>query len=238
MTSRDWIKRPRVSAYQEALEAALRRSFFRHFSPAILNDLESDALRVEVPAGSELYHENDEPRSSLVVTGLVRVHVLRSDGCDVTVRYARTGDVIGIAAIYGGPAPVNLRMITDATLLMFNAEKLVRIAKTSPVVGWILAEEVTRRYYDTLELLGGDSPGSVRQNVARVLLETATQQRGKTVVSPLTRQDLAHAVGSVPPVVSRVLRDLRTKGLIGTGSRGILLIDPEGLQIESLSAEP
>lgn len=237
MTSRDWIKRTRVSTYQDAVDTALRRSFFHHFSPALLSELEADALRVDVPAGSDLYHENDEPRSSLVVTGLVKIHILRGDGCDVTVRYARTGDVIGIAAIYGGPAPVNLRMITDTTLLMFNAEKLARTAKLSPAVGWALAEEVTRRYYDTLELLGGQSPGSVRQNVARVLLETATRQRGKTIVSPVTPKDLADAVGAVPPVVSRVLRDLRTKGLIGTGNRGILLLDPEGLHIESLSGE-
>ncbi len=223
--------------FHDAVEIAIHRSFFRQFPPRLLSELESDALRVDVPAGSEVYLENDEPRSSLVVVGLVRVYINRPDGRDVSVRYARPGDVIGIAAIYGGPAPVNVRMISDATLLMFNAEKLARIAKSTPSVGWILAEEVTRRLYDTLDLLSGNAPGSARQRVARLLLETATQQRGQTVISPVSRQELADAIGAVPPVVTRVLRDLRIKGLIGTARHGILLLDPEGLYLEAQASE-
>lgn len=226
-----------ISSFHDAVEVALRRSFFRQFPARLLNELEADALRVDIPAGSELYHERDEPRSSLVVTGLVRVSIMDPNGRDVSVRYARTGDVIGIAAIYGGPAPVNVRMLTDSTLLMFNSDKLARFAKTTPAVGWILAEEITRRYYDTLELLSGSAPGSARQRVARILLETATQQQGRTVVSRVSRDDLADAVGAVPPVVTRVLRDLRIKGLIATGRHGVLLLDPDGLYLEALASE-
>ncbi len=222
--------------FHDEIELAIRRSFLRQFPARLLAELQQDAIRVDIPAGSELYHEHDEPRSSLVVTGLVRVYIIDPHGHDISVRYARPGDLIGIAAIYGGPAPVNVRMLTDATLLMLNTSRLARMAMTMPSVGWALAEEITRRFYDTLELLGGASPGSTRQRVARYLLETATEQRGQTVMSPVTRQDLASATGEVPPVVARVLRDLRTKGLIGTGSGGILLLDPEGLYLEALSA--
>ncbi len=229
--------RPRNSPYQEALDVAIRRSFFRQFPQRLLQELEADALRVDVPAGSELYHENDEPRGSLIVTGLVRVYMLKPNGDDVTVRFARPGDVIGIAAIYGGPAPVSVRMMTDSSLLMFNADRITRMAKTTPSVGWALAEEITRRYYDALELLGGIPAGSVRQQVARILLETATEQRGQTVVSTVSRRELADAIGAVQPVISRALRDLRVKGLIGTGSRGVLLLDPEGLHLEAVSEE-
>ncbi len=227
--------RPRLNSYQESLEAAIRRSFFRQFPQRLMQELEVDALRVDIPAGSELYHENDEPRASLIVTGLVRVYMLKPSGEDVTVRFARPGDVIGIAAIYGGPAPVSVRMMTDSTLLMFNVARLTHMAKTTPSVGWVLAEEITRRFYDSLELLGGMPAGSIRQQVARILLETATEQRGQTVVSKVSRRELSNAIGAVPPVISRALRDLRVKGLIGTSSHGVLLLDPEGLHLEALS---
>ncbi len=237
MTSRQKAIRTKTHSYDEAKELAIRRSFFRQFPTRLLHELESDALRVDIPAGSELHHENDEPRSSLVVSGLVRVYINDPSGHDVSVRYARPGDVFGISAIYGGPAPVSVRMITNCTLLMFNTYKLARMAMTTPAVGWALAEEITRRYYDTLELLGGESPGSARQRVARHLLETAIHQQGETVVSPVTHDELADAAGTVPPVVSRVLRDLRVKGLIGTGVGGILVLDPEGLHLESIATE-
>lgn len=227
--------RPQGDAgFREAADQAIRHSFLRQFPQRLMAELESDALRIDIPAGSELFHEQDEPRSSLVVWGLVRVFMFDPHGRDVSVRYARPGDVIGIAAIFGGPAPLHVRMITDATLLMFNARTMERLAKTSPGVAWVLAQEVTRRYYDALEIISGDAPGSVRRRVARYLLETASLQRGQTVVSPVTRQELAHATGAAPPTVTRVLRDLRTKGLIGSGSGGILLLDPEGLYVEAL----
>ncbi len=236
MTPRTNKASSRDEDFHDAVELAIRRSFLRQFPARLLAELQEDAIRIDIPAGSELYHEHDEPRSSLVVSGLVRVYIIDPAGHDISVRYARPGDMIGIAAIYGGPAPVNVRMITDATLLMLNSSRLSRMAMTMPSVGWALAEEITRRFYDTLELLGGESPGSTRQRVARYLLENATEQRGQTVMSPVTRQELAAATGAVPPVVTRVLRDLRTKGLIGTGSEGILLLDPEGLYLEALSA--
>jgi len=225
------------SGFSETVERAIRRSFLRQFPSRLLSELEADALRVEIPAGSELYHEHDEPRCSLVVTGLVRIFTRNPLGHDVSVRFARPGDVIGIAAIFGGPAPVHVRVISDATLLMFNARTMERLAKTTPGVAWVLAQEVTRRYYDTIDQISGETPGSIRRKVARYLLETASLQRGQTVVAPVSRQELAQATRSSPPSVTRVLRDLRTKGLIGTGSEGILLLDPEGLYLEALEVK-
>ncbi len=76
------------------------------------------------------------------------------DGPQITVRYARAGDLVGIATIVGGPAPVNVQILTDAALLMLNVRTLQLSGE--PLVGWLLAQETTRPLYAVLEVLAGD----------------------------------------------------------------------------------
>ncbi|MEJ2597026.1 MAG: helix-turn-helix domain-containing protein [Anaerolineales bacterium] len=111
--------------------------------------------------------------------------------------------------------------------------------QTEPGVGWLFAQEVTRRLYDTLEALAGNAFGSLQQRVARHLLDlAAARQQGQGLLVQLTQQELADAVGSVRPVVARILRDLRIEGVISTSSDGILILKPEELQAKTWSREP
>jgi CRP-like cAMP-binding protein len=91
-----------------------------------------------------------------VIAGLIRVYMTSPDGRQITVRYAHTGDLLGIAAIAGGPAPINVQILTDTALLMLNARTLQACGQTEPMVGWLLAQEATRRLYDVLEVLAGN----------------------------------------------------------------------------------
>jgi CRP/FNR family transcriptional regulator len=72
--------------------------------------------------------------------------------------------------------------------------------------------------------------GSVRQRVARHLLDIAAEhQRSSMLLAPVSQQELADAVGTVREVVARVLRELRDEGLITTSRQGVALLDPAGL---------
>ena len=65
----------------------------------------SEAIRINVPAGALTYRDEECPRLIVVVKGLLRVFLTSADGRQVTVRYARSGDVAGLALVVGGPAP-------------------------------------------------------------------------------------------------------------------------------------
>jgi CRP/FNR family transcriptional regulator len=208
------------------------------FPTALRDTLIQEALRVDLPAGTTLYYEEDEPRCGLVITGLIRVYMTSPDGRQITVRYARTGDMLGIAALVGGPAPVSVQILTDVTLLMLNVRTLQMSGQTDPQVGWLMAQEVTRRLYETLEALAGNAFGSLRQRLARHLLDlAASRQQGQGLVVKATQQELADAVGSVRPVVARIIRDLRAEGLITTSSDGIVILKPTELHAGTWSHE-
>ncbi len=221
-----------------AIEGALAKSVLAAFPPALRATLTHDAVPADLPAGTTLYYEADAPRCGLVIAGLLRVYMTSPDGRQITVRYARAGDLLGIAAVVGGPAPVNVQMLTDAALLMLNARTLQASGQTEPLVGWLLAQEVTRRLYDALEMLAGTTFGSLRQRVARHLLDlAASRQQGRGLVVKVTQQEVADAVGSVRPVVARIIRDLRAEGIITTSSDGIVILKPDELHANTWSRE-
>lgn len=220
------------------IEEAVARSMLAAFPVPLRDTLIQEALRVDLPAGTTLYYEEDEPRCGLVITGLIRVYMASPDGRQITVRYARAGEMLGVAALVGGPAPVSVQILTDVTLLMLNVRTLQVSGQTDPQVGWLMAQEVTRRLYDTLEALAGNAFGSLRQRLARHLLDlAASRQQGQSLLVKATQQELADAVGSVRPVVARIIRDLRAEGLITTSSDGIVILKPGELHAETWSRE-
>jgi CRP/FNR family transcriptional regulator, cyclic AMP receptor protein len=222
----------------KAIAEAVARSILAAFPPGLLENLTQEAIPVDLPAGTTLYYEEDEPRCALVIAGLIRDYMTAPDGRQITVRYARPGDLLGIPTIVGGPAPVSVQILTDATLLLLNVRALQKSGRTEPGVGWLLAQEVTRRLYETLEALAGNVFGSLRQRVARHLLDlAASRQQGRSLVVRVTQQELADAVGSVRPVVARIIRDLRVEGIITTSSDGIEVLKPAELYANTWSRD-
>ena len=89
------------------VEDALAHSFLARLPPEVRDGLRAEGERADYPAGTTVYRAGSAPQAALVVRGLLRVFLTSAEGRQVTVRYARPGDVLGIAVLVGGPpAPV------------------------------------------------------------------------------------------------------------------------------------
>lgn len=221
----------RGSDSDERIQRAVKNSFLGALPPEITQRLVADAVLLDVPAGGIVYRDEDAPRSGVVVAGLVRVYITSIEGRQLTVRYARPGATLGAPTAIGGPVAVAAQAVTDSALLMFSATTLRALAIEDARVAWPLAEEVTRLLYGVLDAYADTAFGSVRQRIARHLLDLATaRQRDALLVAEVNQQTLADAVGTAREVVSRTLHDLREAGLIGTGRKGIVLLDPDRIE--------
>src|SRR5258706_6073521 len=124
-----------VDRQARALEASLARSFLARLPRTALYELVKDATTEEVPAGALTYRPGAaDPRASLVVSGLFRVYYASSDGRQVTIRYARPGDVLGIVAAAGGPAPVRRQGPTGSTRPVMDMDTLPLLSHSDPEV--------------------------------------------------------------------------------------------------------
>jgi CRP/FNR family cyclic AMP-dependent transcriptional regulator len=217
------------------VDDALARSFLADLPPELAGRLRAEGERADYPAGTTVYRAGSGPRAGLVVGGLLRVYLMSVEGRQVTVRYARPGDVLGVAVLVGGPASTSVQAVEASSLFRISVRTLTAAARNDPRVSWAIAEELNRRLYETLEQTAVNAFGSVRQRVAVHLLDLASAQqhpRGR-LVARVSQQELADAAGSVREVVARVLRDFRIAGIVATAADSVVILDAARLYAES-----
>jgi CRP/FNR family transcriptional regulator, cyclic AMP receptor protein len=217
------------------VEDALARSFLAGLPAEVVGRLRAEGERADYPAGTTVYLAGSDPRAALVVHGLVRVYLASVEGRQITVRYARPGDVLGIAVLVGGPASTGVQAVEPSGLFRISSRTLTAAARRDPRVSWAIAEELDRRLRNTLEQTAVNAFGSVHQRVAAHLLDLASAQQHPAgrPVAHVSQQELADAVGSVREVVARALRDFRVAGMVATTADSVVILDPARLYAES-----
>ena len=214
---------------------ALAQSFLAELPAELVGGLRAEGDRADYPAGTTVYRAGDDPHAALVVRGLIRVYLSSPGGRQVTVRYARPGDVLGIAVLVGGPARTSVQTVEPSSVFRISTRTLTAAARRDPRVSWAIAEELNRRLFEVLEQTAVNAFGSVRQRVAAHLLDLASdrQRPQGPLVAHVSQQELADAAGTVREVVARALRDLRLAGVVATSADHIVILDPARLHAES-----
>lgn len=185
---------------------------------------------IQSAAGGVLYRPGESVGLHLMVEGLLRVSMVSEEGRQVTLRYARRGDVLGVPVIVSGAVPVYAQAVTDAAVVATRPGVLPQLAQRDPRVGIWMADELAARVNDLLQELAMNAFWPVRQRLGRHLLDLATDhQDGEALLVRASHQELADAVGTAREVVARTLAGLRADGHISSGPDGIRLLDPHRL---------
>lgn len=199
--------------------------------------LVASASLLKLPAGAVVHREGDEAAHlQLVVSGLLRVYVTALDGRTLTVRYCRPGSILGAVSLFASPfsMPASVQAVTDAEVLAISAHAMKSAVERDVTVARALLDELSERVISFIAEIPGSAFASVRQRVARHLLDLATAtQTGRDLTAAISQQQLADAVGSVREVVVRVLRELREQEWIETHRNSVVLLDPQRLAAEA-----
>jgi CRP/FNR family transcriptional regulator len=216
------------------LQYAVLASYLRELPADVIDDLIAGAVRLKIPASSVIHREGEgAPVLELVVSGLVRVFVTAPDGRTMTVRYCRPGALLGVMSLFipKFALPAAVQALVDAELLALSPGVARRAAAQDIRVTQALLREQSERAISFLYEVPGSAFATVRQRVARHLLDLASEG-GPELVVPLSQQQLAEAVGTVREVIVRVLRELRTAGVVHTERNRIIIVDPARLIAE------
>lgn len=220
------------------VRAALTASHLGGLPDAVRDRLLIGARSVVVPAGSVVHREGDErSHLELVVSGVLRVHVSAPDGRTMTVRYCRPGALLGAMSFFRSrfSMPATAQALIEARLLRAAPEVVVAMTR-EPDVAHALLLELSERAEGFLQEIPGGAFGTVRQRLARHLLDLAdvAASDGGEVGVTASQQDLAAAAGTVREVVVRVLRELRDEGLVRTERGRVVLLDVDRLVEEEV----
>jgi CRP/FNR family transcriptional regulator, cyclic AMP receptor protein len=224
----------------EDLRSAVSNSHLRDLPPEVLQDLMQEAVRARIPAGSVTHWEGeDAPHLELVISGIVRAFVSAPDGRTMTIRYCRPGALLGALSLFtiDFVLPATVQALVDAELLRLSPMVASRAAERDTRVARAFLEELSERARTFIYEIPGSVFATVRQRVARHLLDLALErgpghQPGQELVAPVSQKELAEAAGTVREVVVRVLREFREAGVIRTARNGILIMDPARLTLE------
>jgi CRP/FNR family transcriptional regulator, cyclic AMP receptor protein len=223
----------RTNALTDAdVMAAIGLSPLRDLPPELLAAVTAEATTTLVHAGETIHDDGEAaPHLELVLSGLVRARVSAPDGRMLTVRYCRAGALVGAATLFAeGTRPFAIQALTDSGLLTFRPPIVRRLATQEVRVAGALLAETSTRVLAFLGELSGTAFATVRQRLARHLLDLACEhQPSRELVAAITQQELAEATGTVREVVVRVLRELRQEGVVHTGPHGITILEPERL---------
>jgi CRP/FNR family transcriptional regulator len=213
------------------VERAITTSALHGLPPECLDRLLEGAARLSFLPRATIHREGAAPHFDLVVEGLVRVQVSATDGRMMTLRYARGGSLIGAATLFAPVVrPFSVQAVSDVDIVRFRPAAIRREAAREIDVARALLIETSERVMGFLAEFSGEAFATVRERIARHLMDLALDGPEPEVPGPLfamvSQQELADAVGSVREVVVRALRELRTDGVIETGRGRIAIRDP------------
>lgn len=216
------------------LLAAVGASHLRELPREVLDELFAGSVRTKIPAGSVAHREREEaPYLDLVVAGVIRIFVTAPDGRTMTIRYCRPGELLGAMSLFSTEfsEAATKQALIDAELLKMSPTNVRHVAERDLRVARVFLIELSERAQNFVHEISGSAFATVRQRVARQLLDLAStrSREGRTdgeLAVPITQQDLADAAGTVREVVVRALRQLREIGAVRTERDRMIILDP------------
>lgn len=219
-----------MSAPRDLLRAASGEGTFLGRLPAEARERLVNAGSILERRRGEVVFASTDPadRIGIVVEGIARSFMSASDGRRLSVRYARAGAMIG--NVTTPRAALSVQAVSDCVVLELDVATLQASVASDGRIGMILVAEVAQRLYDMYATLASNTFGTMRERVARHLLDLSSQgPEDGVLAAPVTQQALADGVGTVREVVARILRDFRSEGIVATAPGHIRILDPAKL---------
>jgi CRP/FNR family cyclic AMP-dependent transcriptional regulator len=169
----------RVILDDPAVVDALSQSHLRDLPAGVLRSLLEGAARIQAPAGSTVREFGEPgPYLELLVEGFLRVFVRAPDGRSLTVRYLRRGELAGVVSLFTPQYSLaaTVQALVDSDLIRFHANVVIGLAERDLRVARAMIDELSDRVVNFVAEIPGTAFTTVRQRVARHLLDLASEQ--------------------------------------------------------------
>ncbi|NMG44556.1 cyclic nucleotide-binding domain-containing protein [Aromatoleum toluvorans] len=213
-----------------AVSTAALRTFplFQGLSDDTLQAVAHSAVMRRIPRGQGVLHAGD--RSDFVyfvLTGSLKVIVSDEDGREVILSILGQGELFGEMGMFGEqPRSASVVAVTPADLVLIAKHDFRRILQDNFEVAWRIMCNLADRLRNADRKIESLALMDVYGRVARLLLEMSEDVNGEAVVvRKITKQDIAKMIGASREMVSRVMKDLGSQGLIEETDHGIVLRD-------------
>jgi CRP/FNR family transcriptional regulator len=193
-----------------------------------------EALKTSVSyrRGEVAFHETEPCHSVFIVCdGRVKLVTGSTEGRVLLLRFARPGEILGLAEAVLGPVPYEYSAIAvePTVFAVIASQTFVRFlssyAETCVRLTVALSEQYKEAQRETRFLAFGETSTA---RLARLLLDWSAERGQKTaegvrIPSRVTHTDIAQSIGATRETVTRILSTLSHRGIVERTQDEILI---------------
>lgn len=154
----------------------------------------------------------------------------RTESGRATMAVVRSGGVIAdIPLLLGAPMPFDAVASRDTQCIELSKQRWTELLTTNASLALRWMTSIARRLDDDRRRLVVVTSRPLIAQVAYLLLDLQEGDVGERCVARLSHTTIAHLLGARRQSVTRVVRELRDRGLIQTGYGVVELLDLDGL---------
>jgi len=202
----------------------------------LLSELFEGAVAHKLLDGEVLFRAGDVGDGCYRIhRGLVKVVVTSQQGEERIISLLGPDAIVGeLSMIDGGPRSASVVAIADCSLLFLSRAKFQTYIESHPELTSYLMKTLARRLRGTDDTLAATTFLSVKQRLARALLNLAEyvgEENGGRIQLRLKigQADLAAMAGVARENVSRTMSDWRTREIVTRSSNYYCINDPKAL---------
>lgn len=212
--------------------------FLRGLDEAVLSRLAESATWKIHPPNAVVFWEGDvESNLFYLQYGALKAIKAAPDGREQVLKFIHQGEVFNeIGALARKPNPATAVALEESGIWLIPRKALDEIARAHPQVAMQIIENMADKIIGLVSLAADLSLKTVEARFANLLLEQAEgdaiERRRWT-----NQTELAARLGTVPDVLSRVIRELTKAGLIEMNKQQIRILDRAGLSARAQKEE-
>ncbi|MDX1983483.1 MAG: Crp/Fnr family transcriptional regulator [Bryobacteraceae bacterium] len=186
-------------------------------------------------AGEILFYEGDPCEGLWVLgAGTVKIAKITPSGREIALAIESAPSSVAEVTLFdNGPYPATVTAVRDTVAFLLPRDAFYRYCQEHPDVCLQLLAVAGRRLRQLVTLVESLTFGSVRQRLARTLLDIRNQSGVDEFNLPVTQEELALRLGTVREVVSRNLGRFQAEGMIRVERGTVMVLRPETLESEA-----
>jgi len=199
--------------------------------PEFRRVLEEQGRPLRAGAGTVVFHPGEAMETFLIVVeGLLRIYKSSDDGREITLYYVGGGQCCTLnclCLLTGRPSPATAYVEEDVTALAYTREQFLDWFARFASMRDLVLGQMADRVHCMMALVEEVAFRKLDRRLAGYLL--AAVENGGRADLALTHEDIARDLGSVREVVSRLLKNFESNGLVSLGRGRIEIRDRDGL---------
>jgi CRP/FNR family cyclic AMP-dependent transcriptional regulator len=220
---------------QFALNPQILKSvpLFSLFSDAQLNQLLSCVQHRSYPRNTFILRAGEETDALyILLSGRVKVLIPDEEGHEVILSIIGPQEFFGEMGLLDDQArSASVEALEPCEMLRLSKAGFTNILKDNFDLAMLIIKNLVKRLREADRKIESLALIDVYGRVARLLIDMAQSQDGKWVVEHApAKQEIARMIGASREMVSRVVKDLQSKGLIRAEKRRIYVLDKQSMQ--------